>query len=784
MAKEVAAADVRAEAGGEGSDRARQGPAEVEALAAALQGLQLDTAGDGGREEAEEVATTEPVSEVAEEANKQALRELFHYDIVRKIDDGSYGEVFEAEDLRSGDRVAIKRIGMETQHTLPQDVVREIASLTRLRTHPLVVTLKEVFVHRDDIHLVLSYHETTLHDLADDLALEDVRLYAFQLLLAVDDLWRLGILHRDLKPQNILVGRHKILRLADFGHSNCSRRLSSDHVGTRDYRAPELLFGCDEYDVRAEVWAVACTLYFLHTGSHLFDSKDEPELVALWLRCFAFPTTEEWPALATARRYGRYAAALQRPPPRPPLNALARLVANKSKPGKWTKDLDLLQFTALLSSMLAPNPTHRPMPRPLLRHDFFLTVWAEFEEPDMGKTLQLMWRAVQWNRDADLNLDNVDSMPGYPDGGPGAAHFPALREAFQAVARTAQAKFPLALEALLDGLDVVDHLAAAAPATLERLLQQFSDAAVPTHAYHTVVFSCVFLAFKYYDDLYHDLALPESETPSESDGSGGKTAAARGPDTAPTPPGDSNAGRWVDGAATVADVDISVTTEADDGGGAALTAEPEPGGTSCITGLTVPASPDCHSSATSISGTDSDDTSGSEDDDDEDWETGSTVTSSSASSDSSGRSGPRQVGRVDDISDALGVRLRDVLACERAVLETVGLAFLNRPTLHRQLLALAPSPDPPAGWLPAAQFLGLLALQDPGIAAYGLRRTALGVAAALKGVPLVGPAAVLLTLFQSQVLPTSLLSPPALDLLAARLNCVAVTLPDRPDGAQ
>lgn len=58
------------------------------------QGLQLDTAGDGGREEAEEVATTEPVSEVAEEANKQALRELFHYDIVRKIDDGSYGEVF------------------------------------------------------------------------------------------------------------------------------------------------------------------------------------------------------------------------------------------------------------------------------------------------------------------------------------------------------------------------------------------------------------------------------------------------------------------------------------------------------------------------------------------------------------------------------------------------------------------------------------------------------------------------------------------------------------------
>lgn len=57
------------------------------------------------------------------------------------------------------------------------------------------------------------------------------------------------------------------------------------------------------------------------------------------------------------------------------------------------------------------------------------------------------------------------------------------------------------------------------------------------------------------------------------------------------------------------------------------------------------------------------------------------VLEDSPGSDSSGRSGPRQVGRVDDISDALGVRLRDVLACERAVLETVGLAFLNRPAI-------------------------------------------------------------------------------------------------------
>ena len=113
---------------------------------------------------------------------------------------------------------------------------------------------------------VLSFHNTTLHDVAEDLQLEDVRNYSFQLLLAVDHLWSLGMLHRDLKPENILVGKYGILKLADFGHSNCTRTMSADHVGTRDYRAPELVFGNDQYDVRSEIWAVACTMYFLHTG--------------------------------------------------------------------------------------------------------------------------------------------------------------------------------------------------------------------------------------------------------------------------------------------------------------------------------------------------------------------------------------------------------------------------------------------------------------------------------------------------------------------------------------
>ena len=106
--------------------------------------------GDGPRAPAAKCAQ---VSESKDDAQRRAIRGVHGFNIVRKIDDGAYGEVFEAKD-GAGDKVAIKRIGMATQHTMPQDVVREIASLSKLRSHPLVVDLKAVFVHSDDIHLV------------------------------------------------------------------------------------------------------------------------------------------------------------------------------------------------------------------------------------------------------------------------------------------------------------------------------------------------------------------------------------------------------------------------------------------------------------------------------------------------------------------------------------------------------------------------------------------------------------------------------------------------------
>jgi|UniRef100_A0A7S4FQ84 serine/threonine protein kinase len=461
--------------------------------------------GDGPRAPAAKCAQ---VSESKDDAQRRAIRGVHGFNIVRKIDDGAYGEVFEAKD-GAGDKVAIKRIGMATQHTMPQDVVREIASLSKLRSHPLVVDLKAVFVHSDDIHLVLSFHNTTLHDVAEDLQLEDVRNYSFQLLLAVDHLWSLGMLHRDLKPENILVGKYGILKLADFGHSNCTRTMSADHVGTRDYRAPELVFGNDQYDVRSEIWAVACTMYFLHTGSHMFNSKNERELLQIYSQQFGPPSVQDWPELPTYRKYHRFEAFLKDLPYKRAVNSIAKLLSNHDKMNSWSDNPQLLSFTSLLSAMLVWNPAHRPYPRQLLGQSFFRPVWDAFREGPTETQLVIMKKVLKLDLKKEENTVNMTGCSCYLQTMPSAAHFQPLRNAFARIVAVATEKFPLSLPVLLDGLDILDQFVAEPKGLMAVVLPPGHPDA--DRKYLALAFTCIFLAFKYYDDFYHDLALDSDE---------------------------------------------------------------------------------------------------------------------------------------------------------------------------------------------------------------------------------------------------------------------------------
>jgi len=730
------------EAGDEGEGEYVYEPGEMAVLSHRLSTLSVDTY-DDAESSARRPSGPRPPLTLATEAppprtdaeRSAAIADLHKYQIVGKVDDGSYGEVFEARDLRHGDRVAIKRIRMTTQHTLPQDVIREIATLTRLGSHPLVVDLKKVFVFESDVHLVLAFHETTLHDLAESMDMTDVRNYSFQLLTVVDHLWQEGLLHRDIKPENILIGRHGLLRLADFGHS--TRRLgtwhlSSDHVGTRDYRAPELMLATSDYDVRAEVWAVACTCYFMYTGRHLFDSQTDEELLRIWMQHFTF-SAADWPELPTYRRYDRFSLILRRRTYRRGVNVIAKLLSNKDKRSTWSTDPCLRNFTALLHVMLMPNPANRPLPAALLEHDYFAGVWREYLNADTSKQLQGMRQARQWNPRASLNTANLKGMEFYTDDATRSPHFRHLRAAFQRIVRTAEEKYPIALEILLDGLDVLDHFVADSGESLPRVLAVFPD---PNTGYLGITFACIFLVFKYYEDRYHDLAQ-ELEEEEASEPHSAEETIGGDPDSSAAP------------------------MEATEAVAVEPTAEP-------VVAPTEGVPP-----AEAAEEEEAEEEEEEEDGGESGWETGSTVASSSPASSSSHGSHRRgRHGRIDDVSDTVGIRLRDVLVCEKAVLDTIGLQFLNRPTAHRLLVAGLGIDE---ARVRAGHVLALLALQDPLLAARGLQAVAHLVVSALDGTPLPDTIPVLAGLFSAEVLPHSIAGDAALRVVTAALM---IEIPD------
>eukprot|EP00300_Choanocystis_sp_HF-7_P042817 c9504_g1_i2.p1 GENE.c9504_g1_i2~~c9504_g1_i2.p1 ORF type:complete len:409 (+),score=69.18 c9504_g1_i2:110-1228(+) len=184
------------------------------------------------------------------------------YTMGRKIGEGAYSEVFDSVHTVSGTRVVLKR--MREEKTDRMKLKRELKLLLLLQGHPNIVKVYEVlkdpstgikhivFEHLENPDFRLSFYN--FRDL-------DARLYLFKLLSAVDHAHSLGILHRDIKPRNVLYDpRTRQLRLTDWGFAEFyfPGKPIEKWPGTRYYKAPELYFRYPYYDYGADMWSFGC----------------------------------------------------------------------------------------------------------------------------------------------------------------------------------------------------------------------------------------------------------------------------------------------------------------------------------------------------------------------------------------------------------------------------------------------------------------------------------------------------------------------------------------------
>lgn len=223
------------------------------------------------------------------------------YTKLDKLGQGTYATVFKGKSRLTDNLVALKEIRLEHEEGAPCTAIREISLLKELR-HANIVTLHDL-VHTDKcLTLVFEYLEKDLKQYMDDrnniLSMNNVKIFLFQLLRGLNYCHSRRILHRDLKPQNLLINERGELKLADFGLARAKSvptKTYSNEVVTLWYRPPDVLMGSTEYSTQIDMWGVGCIFFEMASGRPLFPGSTVEEELNLITRILG-PLNAPFPA--------------------------------------------------------------------------------------------------------------------------------------------------------------------------------------------------------------------------------------------------------------------------------------------------------------------------------------------------------------------------------------------------------------------------------------------------------------------------------------------------------
>ncbi|XP_047340849.1 shaggy-related protein kinase theta-like [Impatiens glandulifera] len=230
-------------------------------------------------------------------------KQTISYMAERVVGTGSFGVVYQAKCLETEEAVAIKKVLQDKRYKN-----REL-QIMRLLNHPNVVQLKHCFFSTTDndevyLNLVLEYvaetvyrvskHYTRMHQYMPTIY---VQLYTYQICRALNYIHNvIGVCHRDIKPQNLLVNPNSHqLKVCDFGSAKMlvPGEPNISYICSRYYRAPELIFGATEYSTAIDMWSAGCVMAELLLGQPLFPGESGVDQLVEIIKVLGTPTREE-----------------------------------------------------------------------------------------------------------------------------------------------------------------------------------------------------------------------------------------------------------------------------------------------------------------------------------------------------------------------------------------------------------------------------------------------------------------------------------------------------------
>ncbi|XP_020202937.1 cell division control protein 2 homolog D isoform X2 [Cajanus cajan] len=302
-----------------------------------------------------------------EETGVLSAKEAFEK--LEKVGEGTYGKVYRAREKATGRIVALKKTRLhEDEEGVPPTTLREISILRMLSRDPHVVRLLNVNqgLNKEGktvLYLVFEYMDTDLkkyirsfRQTGENIPPQTVKSLMYQLCKGVAFCHGHGILHRDLKPHNLLMDRKTMmLKIADLGLARAFTvpiKKYTHEILTLWYRAPEVLLGATHYSMAVDMWSVACIFAELVTKQALFPGDSELQQLLHIFRLLGTPKEEMWPGVSKLMNWHEY-------PQWNPQN-LSTAAPNFGELG-----LDLL------SQMLKYEPSKRISAKKAMEHPYF-----------------------------------------------------------------------------------------------------------------------------------------------------------------------------------------------------------------------------------------------------------------------------------------------------------------------------------------------------------------------------------------------------------------------------